>query len=184
MDIIGLYYCNITHAKIILTNQKRVVDYISKRNKNIVKYLKKKYQYNRLDATHASKHSLCGNCLTITANGTSMWRKPSGCSSYGVNFFNSFREHALIDFFFIDYIFLSMFRYFSLYLFSILAFCSFFLFLLLYSVLVTHHSAVSDLCSSINSIKNCLSSAVTLEDIAWSIVLQITTAGTTTRCQL
>ena len=51
MDIIGLYYCNITHAKIILTNQKRVVDYISKQNKNIVKYLKKKYQYNRLDAT-------------------------------------------------------------------------------------------------------------------------------------
>ena len=51
MDIIGLYYCNITHAKIILTNQKRVVDYISKQNKNIVKYLKK-YQYNRLDATH------------------------------------------------------------------------------------------------------------------------------------
>ena len=49
MDIIGLYYCNITHAKIILTNQKRVVDYISKQNKNIVKYLK--YQYNRLDAT-------------------------------------------------------------------------------------------------------------------------------------
>ena len=41
MDIIGLYYCNITHAKIILTNQKRVVDYISKQNKNIVKYLKK-----------------------------------------------------------------------------------------------------------------------------------------------
>ena len=40
MDIIGLYYCNITHAKIILTNQKRVVDYISKQNKNIVKYFK------------------------------------------------------------------------------------------------------------------------------------------------
>ena len=40
MDIIGLYYYNITHAKIILTNQKRVVDYISKQNKNIVKYLK------------------------------------------------------------------------------------------------------------------------------------------------
>ena len=38
--------------------------------------------------------------------------------------------------------------------------------------------------SSINSIKNCRSSAVPLEDIALSIVLQITTAGTTTRCQL
>ena len=48
-----------------------------------------------------------------------------------------------------------MFRYFSLYLYSNLAFCSFFLFLLLYSVIVTHHSAESDLYSSINSIKNC-----------------------------
>ena len=57
-----------------------------------------------------------------------------------------------------------MFRYFSLYLFSNLAFCSFFLFLLLHSVLVTHHSAESDLYSSINSIKNCYSSAVPLED--------------------
>ena len=37
MDIIGLYYYNITHAKIILTDQKLVVDYISKQNKNIVK---------------------------------------------------------------------------------------------------------------------------------------------------
>ena len=71
-----------------------------------------------------------------------------------------------------------MFRYFSLYLFSNLAFCSFFLFLLLHSVLVTH------LYSSINSIKNCYSSAVPLEDIARSILLQITTVGTTTRCQL
>ena len=26
-----------------------------------------------------------------------MWRKPSGCSSYGVIFFNSFLEHALIE---------------------------------------------------------------------------------------
>ena len=69
--------------------------------------------------------------------------------------------------FFITY-FLSTFRYFYLYLFSNLAFCSFFLFL--YSVLVTHHSAGSDLYSSINSIKNCRSSAVPLEDIAWSIV--------------
>ena len=49
MDIIGLYYCNITHAKIILTNQKRVVDYISKQNKNIVKCLK--ISIYRLDAT-------------------------------------------------------------------------------------------------------------------------------------
>ena len=64
-----------------------------------------------------------------------------------------------------------------MYLFSNLAFCSCFLFLLLYLVLVTHHSAGSDLYSSINSIKNCRSSAVPLEDIAWSIVLQITTAS-------
>ena len=62
-----------------------------------------------------------------------------------------------------------MFRYFSLHLFSNLAFCSFFLFL--YSVLVTHHCAGSVLYSSINSIKNCRSSAVPLADIAWSIVL-------------
>ena len=114
-----------------------------------------------------------------------MWRKPSGCSSYGVNFFNSFLEHALIElfYFYITYFF-STFRYFSLYLFSNLAFCSFFLFLLLHSVLVTHHSAGSGLYSSINSIKNCYSSAVPLEDIARLILLQITTAGTTTRCQL
>ena len=114
-----------------------------------------------------------------------MWRKPSGCSSYGVNFFNSFLEHALIELIFLGITyFFSTFRYFSLYLFSNLAFCSFFLFLLLYSVLVTHPSAGSVLYSSINSIKNCPSSAVPLEDIAWSIVLQISTAGTTTRCQL
>ena len=75
-----------------------------------------------------------------------------------------------------------MFRYFSLNLFSNLAFCSFFLFL--DSVLVTHHSAGSDQYLSVNSIKNCRSSAVPLEDIAWSIVLQITAAGTTTWCQL
>ena len=83
--------------------------------------------------------------------------------------------------FFITYFF-STFRYFSFYSFSNLAFCSFILFL--YSVLFTHHRAGSDLYSSINSIENCRSSAVPLEDIAWSIVLQITTAGTTTRCQL
>ena len=40
---------------------------------------------------------VCTNCLTTAADGTSMWRKPSGCSSYGVNFFNSFLEHALIE---------------------------------------------------------------------------------------
>ena len=106
-------------------------------------------------------------------------------------FFNSVLEHALIELFYIYiyiyiYItyFFSTFRYFSLYLFSNLAFCSFFLFLLLHSVLVTHHSAGSDLYSPINSIKNCYSLAVPLEDIARSILLQITTAGTTTRCQL
>ena len=52
MDIIGLHYYNITHAKIILTEQKRVVDYISKQSKNKVK-MHEKYQYNRLDATHS-----------------------------------------------------------------------------------------------------------------------------------
>ena len=126
---------------------------------------------------------VCTNCLTTAPDGTSMWRKLSGCSSYGVNFFNSVLEYALIElyFFYITYFF-STFRYFSLYLFSNLAFRSFFLFLHL--VLVTHHRAGSDLYSSINSIKNCYSSAVPLEDIARSILLQITTAGTTTRCQL
>ena len=99
-------------------------------------------------------------------------------------FLNSFLEHALIELIFWIIYFFSAFRYFSLNLFSNLAFCLFFLFLLLYSVLVTHHSAVSVLYSSINSIKNCRSLSVPLEDIAWSIVLQITTAGTTTRCQL
>ena len=89
----------------------------------------------------------------------------------------------LLNFFYITYFF-STFRYFSLYLFSNLAFCSFFLFLLLHSVLVTHHSVGSDLYSSINSINNCYSSAVPLEDITRLILLQITTAGTTTRCQL
>ena len=116
-----------------------------------------------------------------------MCRKPAGCSSYGVNFFNSFREHALIELInlFITYFF-STFKYFSLYLlFSNLMLCSFFLFLLLHSVL-THHSAGSDLyfLLYLNSIKNYRSSAVFLEDIAWSIILQITAAGTTTRCQL
>ena len=126
---------------------------------------------------------VCKNCLTTAADGTSMWRKPSGCSRYGVNFFNSFLEHALIELIFFITYFFSTFRYFSLYLFSNLAFCSFFLFLL-YSVPVTHHSAGSDLFSPINSIKNCRSSAVPLEETAWSIVLQITTVGTTTRYQL
>ena len=95
-------------------------------------------------------------------------------------FFNSVLEHALIEIFFYITYFFSTFRY--------LAFCSFFLFLLLHSVLVTllltHHSAGSDLYSSINSIKNRYSLAVPLEDIARPILLQITTAGTTTRCQL
>ena len=102
-------------------------------------------------------------------------------------FLNSVLEHVLLIFFFYIRYFFSMFRYFSsLYLFSNLAFCSFFLFLLLHSVLVschTHHSTGSYLYSSINSIKNCYSSAVPLEDIARSILLQITTAGTTTQCQ-
>ena len=40
---------------------------------------------------------VCTNCLTTAPDGTSMWRKPSGCSSYGVIFFNSFLEHALIE---------------------------------------------------------------------------------------
>ena len=66
---------------------------------------------------------VCTNCLTTAADGTSMWRKPSGCSSYCVNFFTSFLEHALIELIsWIKYIF-STFRYFSLYLFSNLAFC-------------------------------------------------------------
>ena len=43
---------------------------------------------------------VCTNCLTTAPDGTSMWRKPSACSSYGVNFFNSFLEHALIELFF------------------------------------------------------------------------------------
>ena len=90
----------------------------------------------------------------------------------------------LLNYFFILHISFRRLDNFSLYLFSNLAFCSFFLFLLLHSVLVTHHSAGSDLYSSINSIKNFYSSAVPLEDIARSILLQITTAGTTTRCQL
>ena len=90
----------------------------------------------------------------------------------------------LLNYFFYITYFFSTFRYFSLYLFSNLAFCSFFSFLLLHSVLVTHHSAGSDLYSSINSIKNCYSSAVPLEDITRLILLQITTAGTTPRCQL
>ena len=49
---------------------------------------------------------VCTNCLTTAPDGTSMWRKASGCSSYGVNFFNSFLEHALIELFFLYYIFL------------------------------------------------------------------------------
>ena len=129
---------------------------------------------------------VCTYCLTSAADGTSMWRKPSGCSSYCVNFFElrpGTRSYWIIFFIYITYFF-STFRYFSLYLFSNLAFCSFFLFLLLHSVLVTHHSAGSDLYSPINSIKNCYSLAVPLEDIARSILLQITTAGTTTHCQL
>ena len=96
------------------------------------------------------KHPVCTNCMTTAADGTSMWRKLSGCSSYGVNFFYSFREHALIELFFFITYFFSTFRYFSLYLFSNLAFCSFILFLLLYSVLVTHHRGGSDLYFSIN----------------------------------
>ena len=30
---------------------------------------------------------VCTNCLTTAVDGTSMWRKLSGCSSYVVNFF-------------------------------------------------------------------------------------------------
>ena len=89
--------------------------------------------------------AICANLFAqiagrlAAADGTSMWCKPSGCSSYGVNFFNSFLEHALIELIFWGlHIFFSTFRYFTLYLFSNLAFCSFFLFLLLYSELVTH----------------------------------------------
>ena len=58
---------------------------------------------------------------------------PSGTRYNWINFF-----------LFITYFF-SALRYFSLYLFSDLALCSFFLSLFLYSVLVTHHSAGSDL---------------------------------------
>ena len=101
-----------------------------------------------------------------------------------MNFLSPSWNTLLLNYFFYITYFFSTFRYFSMYLFSNLAFCSFFLFLLLHSVLVTHHSAGSDLYSSINSIKNCYSSVVPLEDIARSILLQITTAGTTTRCQL
>ena len=48
MDIIGLHYYNITHAKIILTEQKRMVDNILKQKQS---KMHEKYQYNRLDAT-------------------------------------------------------------------------------------------------------------------------------------
>ena len=169
-------------------------------NKYKEKYLnvEKKYVINKnitsiracsrkeLKNSHRSMSNLkaCATCLYRLQQSSSMWLKPSGCSSYGVKFFKSFQEHAVIELFFYITYFFSTFRYFSLYLFSNLAFCSFFLFLLLHSVLVTHHSAGSDLYSSINSIKNWYSSAVPLEDIARSILLQITTAGTTTRCQL
>ena len=49
MNIIGLYYYNITHAKIILTEQN--VWLIIYKSKNNIK-MHEKYQYNRLDATH------------------------------------------------------------------------------------------------------------------------------------
>ena len=127
--------------------------------------------------------TFCANSLTTAANGTSICGASLHlCSSYGVNFSTSTGNTLSFNYFFWITYFFSTFRYLSLYLFSNLAFCSFILFLLLYSVLVTHQSAGSDLFSSINSIKNCRSSAVPLEDITWSIVLQITTA--TTRCQL
>ena len=29
---------------------------------------------------------VCTNCLKTATDGTSMWRKPSGCSSYGVQY--------------------------------------------------------------------------------------------------
>ena len=48
MDIIGLYYYNITHAKIILTEQNAYLIIYLSRNKN---KMHEKYQYNRLDAT-------------------------------------------------------------------------------------------------------------------------------------
>ena len=77
---------------------------------------------------------VCTNCLTTAADGTSMLRKPSEFRLLKLRceFFNSFREHALIELInlFITYFF-STFRYFSLYLFSNLTLCSFFLFLLL-----------------------------------------------------
>ena len=50
MDIIGLYYYNITHAKIILTEQNAYLIIYLSRNKN---KMHEKYQYNRLDATHS-----------------------------------------------------------------------------------------------------------------------------------
>ena len=50
MNIIGLYY-NITHAKIILTEQNAWL--IIYKSKNKIK-MHKKYQYNRLDATLGS----------------------------------------------------------------------------------------------------------------------------------
>ena len=130
--------------------------------------------YNVAAAVTVKRHlhvqAICANLFAQIA-----WRLLQVAQAFRLlklrsEFFNSFIDHGLIESFFIliTYFF-STFRYFSLYLFSNLAFCSFLLFL--YSVLVKHHSAGSDLYSSINSIKNCRRLAVPLEDIAWSIVL-------------
>ena len=51
MDIIGLHYYNITHAKIILTEQNAWL--IIYKSKNKIK-MHEKYQYNRLDATEGT----------------------------------------------------------------------------------------------------------------------------------
>ena len=73
--------------------------------KNVIsKYCMDHHVLNRSKAAPTRASNLCKlvctNCLTTAPDGTSMWRKPSGCSSYGVNFFNSFLEHALIELFF------------------------------------------------------------------------------------
>ena len=117
----------------------------------------------RLVKPKASLHvqAICANMFAQIA-----WRLLQTVQAFGLlklrcDFFKllPWTRSNWINFWAITYFF-STLKYFSLYLFSNLAFCSFFLFLLLYSVLATHHSAGSVLYSSIHSIKNCRSSAV------------------------
>ena len=71
------------------------------------------------------EQTFCTNSLTTAADGTSIYCASLHlCSSYGLIFLNSYREHALIELFFgLHLSFRRLVTFPCIYLFSNLAFC-------------------------------------------------------------